>query len=385
MEGQLEYAGFFDGIGGFSITAEQVGWNVNFHTEIDPFCDRILKYYWPNVKNYGNINTTDFSIWRGKLDVLAGGFPCQPFSGAGNRKGTLDNRYLWPAMLNGIATIRPTWVVAENVAGIFSMEDKSGVWKEVFFRVDSKNVARLQEVDRYEAVYTRQKKMLLDSIAQDLEKIGYAVQIYSVPAAGVGAIHKRQRVWIVAHSNGTVPGSELGTDLGTKGKVRGQKKGHVPRELFGHGTDSHTKGERTGRLRNPKEETGPQKSDILSGGQCGISRKERDASNSNSKGLQRGEFHGAPYTEGTERPRNCQKKPHRPTSQLHQIAHKLEYPTQSPVCGPDDGIPGELDGITVSHWRRESIKGYGNAIVPHCALPFFEAIDAIERQKFNNY
>lgn len=367
MEGKLEYAGFFDGIGGFSLAAEQVGWNVNFHCEIDPFCDTILKYYWPNVKNYGNITTADLSFWRGRIDVLAGGFPCQPFSGAGNRNGTLDSRYLWPAMLKGIDKIRPTWVVAENVAGIFSMEDKSGVWKEVFFRVDSKNIARLQEVDRYEAVYTRQKKMLLDSIAQDLEKIGYSVQIYSVPAAGVGAIHKRERVWIVAHDNqqriefrasnskrkteketirsniqlqdkqssvqrtvthsdGTVPRSEPGTDLGTEEKVRGHQKGDVSRELYSIGHDTHPKGRWSGRVRNQK------------------------------------------------------RKP----KLTYKIGTQLEWPAQSPICSGNDGLPDGLDGITFSKWRRESIKGYGNAIVPQCVLPFFEAIDTIERQESSN-
>ena len=372
MKDTLEYAGFFDGIGGFSLAAEKMGWNVNFHSEIDPFCDRILKYYWKNAINYGDITKADLSFWRGRIDVLAGGFPCQPFSGAGNRKGTLDHRYLWPEMLKGIDIVRPTWVVGENVAGIFSMEDKSGVWKEVFFKVDGRNVARLQEVDQYNAVYTRQKKMLLDSISQDLEKIGYTVQIFSVPAAAVGAVHNRERVWIVAHRQGErgeiwrpngiwkTENKTFGKDLQFKsfgfGKERTPSNTNGPIKECGPGIHIEEKGE----VRRSKKGDVP-------GKLCG---------NGNVSATGNEQLQGSKHKGSLDKKRKIEKN----SGQFSRSICNLweEYPTQSPVCGRDDGIPRELDSITFPKWRNESIKAYGNAIVPQVAYQLFKTIEKYE-------
>lgn len=95
----MTHASLFSGIGGFDLAAEWAGWTNAFNCEIDPFCRKILKYHFPDAKQYGDIRTTDFAVWRDRIDVLTGGFPCQPFSLAGKRKGTEDDRYLWPEML----------------------------------------------------------------------------------------------------------------------------------------------------------------------------------------------------------------------------------------------------------------------------------------------
>ena len=92
----MTHASLFSGIGGFDLAAEWAGWTNLFNCEIDPFCRRVLKYHFPNSVQYEDIRTTDFTVWRGRIDVLTGGFPCQPFSCAGKRKGTDDDRYLWP-------------------------------------------------------------------------------------------------------------------------------------------------------------------------------------------------------------------------------------------------------------------------------------------------
>jgi len=101
----MTHASLFSGIGGFDLAAEWMGWENVFHCEINPFGQKILKYYWPKAISYGDITKTDFTIWRSRVDIITGGFPCQPFSIAGKRKGTADDRHLWPEMLRAIQEI----------------------------------------------------------------------------------------------------------------------------------------------------------------------------------------------------------------------------------------------------------------------------------------
>lgn len=119
----MTHASLFSGIGGFDLAAEWAGWTNAFNCEIDPFCRKVLKYHFPNAEQYEDIRTTDFTVWKDRIDVLTGGFPCQPFSLAGKRRGTEDYRYLWPAMLDVIRTVRPRWVVGENVYGIVNWSE----------------------------------------------------------------------------------------------------------------------------------------------------------------------------------------------------------------------------------------------------------------------
>lgn len=161
----MTHGSLFSGIGGFDLAAAWAGWTNVFNCEIDPFCRRVLKYHFPESEQYEDIQTTDFTVWRDCIDVLTGGFPCQPFSLAGKRKGTADDRYLWPAMLGVVRTVRPRWVVGENVLGIVN-------WSQ---------------------------GMVFEQVCADLEAAGYEVQAYLIPAAGVGAPHLRYRTWFVAH------------------------------------------------------------------------------------------------------------------------------------------------------------------------------------------
>lgn len=149
----MTHGSLFSGIGGFDLAAAWAGWTNVFNCEIDPFCRRVLKYHFPESEHYEDIRTTDFTVWRDRVDVLTGGFPCQPFSLAGKRKGTADDRYLWPAMLGVVRTVRPRWVVGENVLGIVN-------WSQ---------------------------GMVFEHVCADLEAAGYEVQAYLIPAAGVGA------------------------------------------------------------------------------------------------------------------------------------------------------------------------------------------------------
>lgn len=114
----MNHASLFSGIGGAEVAASWMGWHNAFHCEIQEFPRKVLEYWFPNSESYEDITKTDFKGWRGKVDVLTGGFPCQPFSLAGRRKGADDDRYLWPHMLRAIREIQPTWVVGENDGGV---------------------------------------------------------------------------------------------------------------------------------------------------------------------------------------------------------------------------------------------------------------------------
>ena len=116
----MKHGSLFSGIGGFDLAAEWMGWENVFHCEIAEFPRKILNYYWPNAESYEDIKKTDFTKWCGTVDIISGGFPCQPYSAAGKRLGKEDDRHLWPEMLRVIREVQPRFVVGENVAGLLS-------------------------------------------------------------------------------------------------------------------------------------------------------------------------------------------------------------------------------------------------------------------------
>ena len=187
---KLVHGSLFSGFDAPSIAASWMGWENAFHCEINPFCNEILKYWFSDSEHYEDITKTDFSQWKGRIDVLTGGFPCQPFSLAGQRKGADDNRYLWPHMLRAIREIRPAWVIGENVAGILTMvqpgkETEVGSQTSLFGEDNRKRILLRQEY-------------VVETICKDLEREGYSVQPLLIPACAVGAPHRRDRVWFVA-------------------------------------------------------------------------------------------------------------------------------------------------------------------------------------------
>ncbi len=151
----------FSGIGGFTLAGEWAGFRTVVFCEKERFCQKILKKHWPEVPIIEEIRNFDGTKWRGAT-LLTGGFPCQPFSVAGQRRGKKDDRYLWPEMLKVIDEAKPHWILAENVPGIF--------------------------------------RMALDTVLADLESKGYATGTFIIPACGLNAPHRRNRIWIVAHS-----------------------------------------------------------------------------------------------------------------------------------------------------------------------------------------
>lgn len=166
----MNHGSLFSGIGGFDLAAEWMQWNNVFHCEKEKFCQQILKYYWPDAALHEDITKTDFTKYKNQIDILSGGFPCQPFSNAGERKGTADDRYLWPEMLRAISEIKPRWIVGENVYGLVNWN--SG--------------------------------LVLDTIKTDLENLSYEVfPPVIIPACGLNAPHRRYRVWVIAHAHET--------------------------------------------------------------------------------------------------------------------------------------------------------------------------------------
>lgn len=185
----------FSGIGGFSLAAHWTGAiKTAGFCEIDPYCCKVLAKNFPGIPIHGDIRElkgTDV----GPADIISGGFPCQPFSVAGKRAGAKDNRHLWPEMLRIISEVRPAWVLGENVDGLVRMGIETRVLK-----VESRNASRTEEFDSLRRIFTREEIMLLFSLLDDLEALGYGTLPLVIPACGVDAPHLRYRVWIVAHA-----------------------------------------------------------------------------------------------------------------------------------------------------------------------------------------
>lgn len=152
----------FSGIGGFSLGLERSGMRTVAFCESDEFCRAVLKKNWPNIPCHDDIKKLGAKDVE-PVELICGGYPCQPFSLAGKRGGEEDDRHLWPEMRRLIAELRPNWVIGENVAGHVSMG--------------------------------------LDNVLSDLEALGYACQSFVVPACAVDAKHRRDRVWVIANTS----------------------------------------------------------------------------------------------------------------------------------------------------------------------------------------
>jgi DNA (cytosine-5)-methyltransferase 1 len=399
----LRHGSLFSGIGGFDLAADWCGWQNIFHCEIDNFCNRVLEFYWPETTSIKNIISYDWKKWKGKIEVLSGGFPCQPYSLAGKRLGKEDERHLWPYMLKAVKELRPMWVVAENVLGLISWNDG----------------------------------LVFEEVHADLEAEGYAVQAYILPAAGVDAPHRRDRVWFVAYR-----GSER------RDKKRRNRDGQNKETVIG--PDFFSKPERPGEIGNASDTISEirravagSQGDIRIGSDAGncdrqaskrvhglgrdttflpgnaadasgfgcndgsdnrqerqIPDDQRPAAENKPERQKRERWSGTTGTapadtdhEGTHRGtasgdlKGEREKAFQFTGRHHQLDHWKMFPTQSPVCGRDDGFPGDMDfaalfdgipfpskPITFSKWRTGSIKSLGNAIVPEVAYQIFAAI-----------
>lgn len=430
----MNHASLFSGIGGAEVAASMMGWQNLFHCEIQEFPRKVLDYWFPNSESYEDITKTDFTKWHGKVDVLTGGFPCQPFSLAGRRKGADDNRYLWPQMLRAIRQIHPTWVVGENVNGIKTMVESCQVTQ----------MGRTDYLFEENHLYREESRFTLDKICADLEAEGYSVQPIVIPACAIGAPHRRDRVWIIAHRSDpraeTVQQEGQDRICSARPSTHTQCDGHSPQ---GHGnqrarakkskkrknrpqsrsrrhgsgkTLAHTLQHRSHQVHQDHQSQFPDgaRSNSLSGqwsssysyGNGGktlqpsegtertgckrdVQPKERSTSpewTDRLSRLQRHDAHaiserleGMYQSWGEESERKCVW---RDFARHCEEGHWKHFPTQSPVCRGNDGIPFDVDSLTISFpkWRQESIKAYGNAWVPQVAYEIFRAIEAEENK-----
>jgi DNA (cytosine-5)-methyltransferase 1 len=300
MEGEsVIHLDLFSGIGGFALAAKWA-WGEEHHIhsfiEIDPFCQKVLAKNFPRVPIHGDIKTFTYTNrnrlqepWAKQqtdrdrqffkddsVDLLTGGFPCQPFSHAGKRNGTEDNRYLWPEMFRVIRELHPRWIIAENVPGLISIENG----------------------------------MVFEQVCSDLESENYQVQAFKIPACGVNAPHRRDRVWIVANRD----------------KFNGHNAG------FGTGQISQFQEAEVSRCLTPDpNKPGPQEREM----QSEDIRAEQPT------------IVGGPWRKNW-----------------------LEIATR--LCRVDDGLSGGL--VRPKGWRVNALKAWGNSIVPQVAYQIMMAI-----------
>ena len=276
----MKHLDLFSGIGGFALAASWV-WGhkhkvVSF-CEQDGFCQKVLAKHWPDTPvntDIHNLRGDEF----GSVDLVSGGFPCQPYSVAGKQRGSEDDRALWPEMLRVIEEAKPRWVIGENVTGIISME--------------------------------------LDKVLSDLESIGYETQAFVIPACAVNAPHRRDRVWILAHSESI--------------RLQGLR--------FKRGSGEHS--ETHGASHEPAG--------------AGSNGDTWVVANSNSTGLEKLDTSAISERQGL--------------NTWIPFEAWSDWPAQSPVCGRDDGISNRVDRL----------KALGNAIVPQVAAVIMRGIKNIE-------
>jgi len=335
----MTHGSLFSGIGGFDLAAEWMGWENLFHCEWNDFGKKVLNYYWPDAESFTDITKTDFTKYANRIDVLTGGFPCQPYSMAGKRLGKEDDRHLWPQMLRAIREIKPSWVVGENVYGLVNWNGG----------------------------------LVFHEVQADLENQGYEVFPFLLPACGVNAPHQRFRIFFVAYSKPCADSRNTrGISRETNQKnTRGEEPNTTseqqvqlltqPSSVFGDASD--TKCQRSQRPSTSRK----------------ISDKEDEMGRKGNKSsIRASSIHTESNASDTDGSRlwgqGNRSGKSKFISENEQGNYWQNFPTVAPICNGDDGIPDRLDTITFSKWRNESIKAGGNAVVPQLVLQIFKAI-----------
>lgn len=317
----MTHLSLFSGIGGLDLAAEWAGFITVGQCEWADYPTKVLEKHWPNVPRWRDIRTLtkeDFFERTGlrTVDVISGGFPCQPFSQAGKRRGKEDDRYLWPEMLRVIRELQPAWVIGENVPGIVNLA--------------------------------------LDEVLSDLEEEGYEAQCFIIPACGVDAPHKRMRCAIVANSvNRSVP-------LRRDGEFQDTEETHRDWNSYRRRTETIIAGER--------REDKPRICRVVDGVRTEVHRGI--APNTESFGIQGCTAKPILVAEFTNR--SCRERETVPkqSSRAGRADSAWEdWPPEPDVGRVADGIPCRVDRL----------KCLGNAVVPQQFYPFFQAIANVER------
>ena len=275
----------FSGIGGFSLGLERAGMETVAFCEIDPYCRAVLKKHWPEVPIHEDITQLDGTQYRGTVDLICGGYPCQPFSVAGDRKGAEDDRHLWPEYYRLIREIEPGWVIGENVSGHISMG--------------------------------------LDQVLSDLENSGYTTETFVIPACAVDAPHRRDRVWIIGYRND-----------------KGQSTGTINAEASGLQAVGHTSsaGGRSSGPRKPEFQLG---GDVLAPGGREEKTNAADRSGENVADSDSGSGEGELASSINQKKRAQPGK-----RQVGPCGDGFrQWPTEPDVGRVANGVPRRLDRI----------------------------------------
>ena len=322
----LKLLDLFSGIGGFSLGMEATKRikTIGF-VEKDKFCQKVLQKNFKNIPIEEDIRNVKGSNYA--ADIVSGGFPCQPFSVAGKRRGKDDDRYLWDETIRVVAETKPKWFVGENVEGIININNG----------------------------------LVLRQVQTDLEKEGFQVQCLVIPASGIGAWHQRKRVWIIADSNSRLSIGE-NKEIQTRGNTINSSSKDVSnsnsRLRRGRRTEQESRANEIWRFYTTKEEQTKQyiRSKAV---RCDALPRE-DVQDTNSIGLQGHSLQSD----------NLQKKDK--SRKIFNSSFKKQqtwWQTQSKLCGVPHGVSYELDKD-----RSNRIKALGNSIVPQIAYEIGKAI-----------
>ena len=336
----MTHGELFAGIGGFGLAAHWAGLETLWANEIDPFAIKVLKKNFPNTKIYEEDIKKIGKHNLPRVDVLSGGFPCQPFSQAGRREGKDDTRYLWPEMLRVIRELQPTYVIGENVAGLLSMENGE----------------------------------TLKRILSDLEDEGYHNEVFLIPACAKGAWHRRDRIWIVCYTkhNGPSHGHKEARGKDARGKggmCEPEGAGTQPQDATSSSSNTESKG---GECRNPRIKGFNSQCKKRVSGRNGAGGK--DAPNTDTNPIQ-----------GMEQ--EPQQGRHQRQIGLHSgKTEQCPRSTEPSLGGVADGVSSRVD----RYWDHEPegvprvakgvkdrvgrLKGLGTALVPAVAYEIFKSI-----------
>jgi len=343
----LKLLDLFSGIGGFSLGLESTG---GFETiafvEKDDFCQKVLKKHWPNTTIEGDIRNVKGDKYE--ADIITGGFPCQPFSVAGKRKGTDDDRYLWDETIRVVRECKPRWFIGENVEGLININNG----------------------------------LVLRQVQTDLEKEGFEVQCLVIPASGIGAWHQRKRIWILAHN---VSNSNTRLGIGQRKEIQTRRSStNFSSEDVSNSESSRYRGRSSEECKNgewsflQREQERRKMGSEVKGCNGDVSNSESISSNdgrygNNSKKKQIQFETGRKDSNGYVSNSNSERlEGHRNKQQLqknggekYSIGNSNDetkeswWQTQSRICGVPNGVSFELD-----KGRNNRIKSLGNSIVP---------------------
>jgi DNA (cytosine-5)-methyltransferase 1 len=320
---KLKLLDLFSGIGGFSLGLESTGY---FETiafvEKDKFCQQVLKKNFKDIPIESEVR--DVKGDRYAADIVCGGFPCQPFSVAGKRKGTDDDRYLWDETIRIIRECKPRWFIGENVEGIINI----------------------------------QEGMVLRQVCDDLEKEGFEVQCIVIPASSVGAWHQRKRVWIIAHSNSNRDRNEITRSNGEEKEIQREHRKENSSTWKFIRTDT-----------NDVPNSGSERSQRFNSKQKSSKQKQRQFTNKDDEDVWN--------TESTRQSSSFvgpEKREFGRASSWGKQCERNWWQTQSSLCGVPNGLSYELDKN-----RANRIKSLGNSIVPLIARELGLAIMKAEQ------